>query len=287
MAKKMSAAEMLKGVKKSASATTPAAKKDTRPVWVIDQKENPDVVDLVQLSTITDQLESSRKEHDKAIKAELLERFIGEWWDKKKKPENPRIVIRKLDASGKVTSMDDMSFMFMVKYRSAGLSNVVPNAEDLPQGKTAEDVLLEMLQVAVGISEQKALALLNEDDGEITVVDQLQLAADFDSLLNNDATSSAATKLLTYLMTNEDKKVPSLTPEEKESILQTKQVVTLKEGFFERAHMYVESADQLLKLINFVKATLQISSYEFAISDTPIERTKRLSQVANEYLMQG
>ena len=61
------------------------------------------------------------------------------------------------------------SLMFVVKDRAEGLLGVVPDADQLPEGKTVEDVLLEALTSAqVGLSEKNALRLL-ADDGEIKV----------------------------------------------------------------------------------------------------------------------
>jgi len=284
-AKKPSAKDLLAKAKGGATAKKPAAggKKDDRWTIVLNADEHQDFNDLCQLSTIVNQLEPTRKERDKAVKDDLLDQFCEKWWAERKLPQNPRIVLRKGDST-----MDDMSFMFMVKYRAAGLTNVVPNVEELPEDKTVEDLLLEMLMSKkVGLSEKNAEAILDEEDGEIKVVQKLQLADSLDALLEKPETEKAATKILAFLGAEKGDEVEILTDDEKAGLLQTVQIVTLKEGFFERAAKYVENADQLKKLIEFVKATLQISSYEFAISDTPGDRAKRLETAAASYLTES
>lgn len=277
--KKPSALDLLKKAKGGATKK-PTDKKNDRWTIVLDARDHEDVSDLCQLATIVDQLEPALEERKKSVKDDLLKQFCEKWWDDRKLPQNPKIVTRKQDST-----MDDMSFMFMVKYRAAGLTNVVPNVEDLPEDKTVEDLLLEMLMSKkVGLSEKNAEAILHEESGEIKVTQKLQLSDSLDALLAKSETESAATKLLTFLGAEKNDKVDFLNDEEKSLLLQTIQIVTLKEGFFERAHLYVDNAVQLQKLVEFVRATLQISSYEFAISDTPVDRAKRMQDAAKKYL---
>jgi hypothetical protein len=277
---KKSALDLLKKAKGGAATKKATSKKDDRWTIVLDTEKHEDVLDLCQLATIMNQLKPTHEERAKSVKEDLLKQFCEKWWTDRKLPQNPKIVLRKNGST-----MDDMSFMFMVKYRESGLTNVVPNVEDLPEDKTVEDLLLEMLMSKkVGLSEKNAEAMLNEEDGEIKVVQKLQLSDSLDALLANSATESAATKLLSYLGAEDDDEIEVLTSDEKSSLLQTVQIVTLKEGFYERATKYVDNAVQLRNLIEFVKATLQISNYEFAISDTPVDRAKRMQQAAEEYL---
>lgn len=277
---KKSALDLLKKAKGGAATKKATSKKDDRWTIVLDSDKHEDINDLCQLATIMNQLKPTHEERAKSVKEDLLKQFCEKWWTDRKLPQNPKIVLRKNGST-----MDDMSFMFMVKYRESGLTNVVPNVEDLPEDKTVEDLLLEMLMSKkVGLSEKNAEAMLNEEDGEIKVVQKLQLSDSLDALLANSATESAATKLLSYLGAEDDDEIDVLTSDEKSSLLQTVQIVTLKEGFYERATKYVDNAIQLRNLIEFVKATLQISNYEFAISDTPVDRAKRMQQAAEEYL---
>lgn len=278
--KKPSALDLLKKAKGGATTKKPTSKKNDRWTIVLDARDHEDVSDLCQLATIVDQLSPALEERKKAVKDDLLKQFCEKWWSDRQLPQNPKIVTRKQDST-----MDDMSFMFMVKYRAAGLTNVVPNVEELPEDKTVEDLLLEMLMSKkVGLSEKNAEAILDEESGEIKVEQKLQLADSLDALLAKSETESAATKLLTFLGAEKNDKVEFLNSDEKSLLLQTIQIVTLKEGFFERAHLYVDNAVQLQKLVEFVKATLQISSYEFAISDTPVDRAKRMQDAAKKYL---
>ncbi len=148
------------------------------------------------------------------------------------------------------------SLMFVVKDRAEGLSGVVPDADQLPEGKTVEDVLLEALTSAqVGLSEKNALRLL-ADDGEIKVTHRLELAGSLDALYNSDQPiqKSAAEKLLAYIGAEkgDNDNLKLLTDEEKATLLRTVQIVQLKEGFLERAHIYCETPEQLRKLCEFV-----------------------------------
>ena len=148
------------------------------------------------------------------------------------------------------------SLMFVVKDRAEGLSGVVPDAEQLPEGKTVEDILLAALTSArVGLSEKNTLRLL-ADDGEIKVVQRLELVGSLDDLYNSDQPiqKSAAEKLLAYIGAEKADKdgLKLLTDEEKASLLHTVQIIQLKEGFLERAHIYCETPEQLRKLCEFV-----------------------------------
>lgn len=272
-----SASDLLKKVAKSATKkSTGTKKKDDRWTIHLDESDFSDALDLCQLSTITGQLEATRKERDKTVKSELLKQFCKKWFDEKALPQNPKIVLRK-DGS------DDMSFLFQVKFRKAGLTGVIPNVEDLPEEQTVEELLQMMLtSPKVGLSGKKADSLLEQ--GEIYVQQVVQLADSLDALLEAQSTESAATKLLTYIACTDGSEIEPLSQEERSALLQTTQVVCLKDGFFERAHMFVDSADQLIKLIDFVKGTLSIGSYEFAISDTPNERADRLKKAAVHYI---
>lgn len=283
-APKASGAALLNQLTKGATRKEPtAAQKDERPIWVIDGDAEPDYVDLVGLTTLIGSLNPTLEERQKEVKSKLFLKFTEEWFKQQRPPKNPRIVLRKKDDKGQSTTMDDLSFMFIVKYREQGLTKVVPNVEQLPADKTVEDVLVDMLTSnVVGLSEKNALALL-KDDGEIKVVQKLVLCDSIDVMLeSSDAVIKRAAEKMGVLMTGGS--ADGWTDEERQKCLQTIQIVTLKEGFFERACNYVSNAQQLRKLLEFVKATLQISSFEFAISDSPADRAKRLQATAMEFI---
>lgn len=269
-------ADLLTQLKGSATRKPTAKKKDDRPIIVLEGKDAADVMDLIKLSTIIGELDPTRKERDKEVKSNLFKRFTQTWWEQKALPQNPRIVIRKSAIS------DDMSLLFAVKYREEGLSGKVPDVEDLPDGKTVEDVLFESLTAQVGLSQKNALHLLS-DDGEIIVQQQLQLVGSLDELHNSsdELKKSAATKLMSFMRTG---KGEALTAAERAAILHTVQTISLKKGFLERAHVYCTNVEQLRKLCEFVKTTLAISSVEFAVSDTPRERVNRLQQAVVEFM---
>lgn len=263
---------------KSGASQKKVTKKDERWTIRLEPKDNQDFLDLCCLSTLVKQLTPTQVERDKVVKEKLLKQFTDKWWEDRKLPQNPRVVLSK-------ENMDDMSFIFMVKHRSGGLTNVVPNVEDIPEDTTVEDILFDMLTSSkVGLSDDNADALLNEEDGEITVIQRLELAGSFDELLEKSETESGVNKLLAFLGAGDDDEIEVLDENEKKLLLRTVQIVQIKDGFFERAHKYVDNAEQLRKLLQFVKATLQISNYEFAISDTPTDRAKRLEDAAIEYL---
>lgn len=280
----------LAGLKKKASvkpAVAPA--KDDRPVIVFDAEANPEFMDVVSLSTLVDQLGSTLEGHKNYVKQLLRKKFVETWWNQRALPQNPRIVVKTKDGS------EDMSFMFMVKYREQGLNGVVPNADKLPEGVTAEDFLLKALKTSVGLSQANALRLLNEgeSDPEIKVSQELTLVGTIDSMQasNDPDVRSAVEKLIGFLTADEatgedgdEDELDVLTDDERNKILQTVQTVRVKKGFMERAHMYVESAEQLDKLLEFVKATLQVSSFEYAKSATPAHRAEMLASDARLYL---
>lgn len=283
--------DMMAALAARASAAPAKSKKDERTILTLTAALEAKVMDMIRLTTLTGEIEPLSKQYKNEVTHELFLMWTEKMWSSKSLPDNPRIVINKRESNGAVGSMMDSGCIFQVKFNSNGVKKSLPNKEDLPPGKTAQDVLKEMLMSpAIGLSESKALALLNPETGDIKVETFTTLKDTFDNLYasTDPVTKSAFTKMFTHLMATGDKKgmveVPAYTLEEAQALLVTGQNVTLKDGFFERAVTYCDTLEQLRNLLKFTKPTLSISSVEFAVSDSAPDRLKRHGETVVQFL---
>lgn len=283
------AKDLLSGVAKRGTKAEPKKAETDRWTLTLDDKPKlrDEVDELIRLATVEDEVGPLVKQRKANVTRQLFDIWSEKLWDTKKVPDNPQIKLKKI-VEKKPTQMDDMSLIFQVNFNAKGLDNLVP--KDLPEDKTAQDVLQELLTgPGVGLSEKNALALLKEVDGEIEVTTITDFVGSFnDMYTSSDANiKSAATKLLTYLQAEQsDKpvKMTAFTADEAAAVIKTVQIVRVKEGFFERVCKYVENLEQLRKLVLFIKPTLKISSVEFAISDKKSEKIERLSDTVVDFL---
>ena len=276
---------------RASAAPTKEKKKDERTVLTLTPALEVKVMDMIRLTTLTGEIEPLSKQYKNEVTNELFLIWTDRMWSSKSLPDNPRIVINKRETNGAVGAMKDCGCIFQVKFNSSGVKKSLPNKEDLPAGKSSQDFLKEMLMSpAIGLSEAKALALLNPETGEIQVETFTTLKDTFDNLHASEdpVTKSAFGKMFAHLMATGDKKgmveLPAYTPAEVQALLVTGQTVNLKDGFFERAVTYCDTLEQLRNLLKFTKPTLSISSVEFGVSDSAPDRLKRHGETVVEFL---
>lgn len=281
-------------------AAKAAPKKDDRTVLRLKPELEKKVADYVRLATLSNEVTPLIAQHKNDIVEELFLIWTQSMWDMRPTPDNrcepslpdnPRILIKKRDENGKETNMDDMSLLFQVKFKLDGLDGVV-NTSKLPEGKTLQEALVELLQDPdrVGLTEENVGKLFHPN-GEIDIEEQTMLADSLYNMLHTkDATlKQAAIKLVDYLRAGlkpENKRpvIRFCTTEELKAILVTEEKVMLKEGFFARVPMYCEDIEQMRKLLRLVKPTLQLGSVEFAIGDANSIRVDRLGKTVAEFL---
>lgn len=249
-------------------------------VWYPDAALEQHVLKLIELGYISKTIEPIFVQQKDIVYDRLFNQYTEKMWSLKSKPSNPRIVIKKKE---KDQDSKDMSCMFIVKFRSDGLKDFLPNSEDLSEDKTPLDVLIETLtSKLVGLSKENALKITDPDGGEFIIKNTVNLVASLDTMYygDNPIHKSVATKLLTYLSTTASKSAKMfqgefITEEEKTVVVES-QTLHVKEGFLERACSYCHSEDELQALLKFVKISFYCQNFEFAIGDDVAERNERL-----------
>lgn len=293
MAKAKTSMDMLKHVASKATKATPKKEGDDR--WTLNLADDPgleqDVYDYVRVKTVANELDPLVKQRKAEVELELFSLWADKFWQDKKVPSNPRVLIKKRDEKGQPTQMDDASMILQVQFKKGEISKVVPSTDNLSPDQTIQDVLKEMLMSeAVGLDEKKADEFLHPETGEIIVEDEVYFVDSLNSMLTHksEVVRSAAEKLLAYVSA-EGKNVRNepLTDAEKAEIFKTRQIVSMREGFYERAFTYCKTRDQLYNLILFTKPGFVLSSVQFAISDKRPERVDRLAQTVSEFLGNG
>jgi hypothetical protein len=280
------AADLLKKATSKVTRQPTKSKADERPTLVLTLDDEAKVIKLIEVATLTDELNPLLTQHKKQVGDLLFGLWLDAMWKERKQPENPRVIIKKRDAAGKVTVLEDMRCMLQVKFREAALQTVLPDAATLPDDQTLVELLIKTLtDENIGLTPENARKFVND---EIVITDRVQLCKPLDQLYysTDPKEKSLGTKLLTYINARDGdkKKLPLLTEEEATQLLVTKQIVSLKDGVGERACMYARSIDELRKLLIFIRPVIQVAGFEFGISDEPKERLDRMKNMVTTYL---
>ena len=280
----------------AAKATRKPTTKDDDWVLQLDDSFEAEVAEYIPLGVLSKDTTALCAPRKSDITSKLLDIWCHRLWEtreKKTQPDNPRIMVKKRNEQGQRTGLDDMSFLFEVKYRADGMTKKLPEPEQLPEGVTVNDKLFEMLiSPEVGLTDKNARALINPIEGDIQILNVVELAAPFNTMLNSDqpVLKSAADKMMSYFEAKVAKpsekvvKLAPMTDEESSACLRSVQRAFLKEGFFGRACGYCRSEEEVNKLIRFVNPTLSVGSLQFAISDSKRDRAERLEKVLHEFL---
>lgn len=233
----------------------------------------------IGLSVVLDKLESANKSRVDELKEKLFDAWTENMWTAKSQPQNIKLIVK--DDAGR----DDATMTFQVQFRADGLRNVFP--DELPEDKTIQDLLLEALTSdAVGLSESNATKLLNAIDGDIAVTQQVGLADTFDKLLasKDEGVVKAANKFMSLALCDDKAAVKLLSDEDRAVLFRTRQIVLLKEGFFERACGYCRNVGELRKLLTLLKVKLVAGNFDFGVSSTEKDRVVRLEAIAREFV---
>lgn len=253
-------------------------------VWLPDEELTPHVLRLIEAGYVSNILTPIFKSRQTLVADKLFEIFVKKMWSEKVVPDNPRIVIKKVGSEAR-----DMAFMFIVKFRKDAISKILPTPDELKDGQTPHDVLIELLVKGVGLSIDNAKKITSED-GEFQIVNNVNLVDSFNAMFYGEDTikKSASSKLLTYINATlqKGKKKVDLEPftEEEQGIIEVEQLLMIKENFIQRACLYCENVDQLRSLLKFVKVSLVCQNYEYAIGDEPSERNNRIEKAVKEML---
>ena len=276
----MATKDLLASAKTKAKKAEPKGKKNEIREIVIDDSE---VLTLIEIASLTGDLKPLEDQHKAVVQTRLFERWTDEMWRDKKKPENFKAVIKK------TSGMDDARCNFILKINSGGLAKVAPDEADVPDGKTVQEVLAEMVVEQCKLTPANAKKFVDE---EVEITDEITLADSFDKMYygEDETKKQIASLLLAYAQARPKKgeKTVRLDPfndELQEALLVTRQVVKIKDGMEERVFTYCDSLDQLRALLTFCSVTKQVSNFEFAVSDDPKARHQRQQDVVAKYLI--
>lgn len=288
-----------------ASATKTAKRKPTkkekeRTVLSLNKSDQRKVVDFCRVQALADAVKP-QVDQRKRVGCELtFAVWTQNWFDNKAVPDNPYIVEKNQD--GAKAGTDDIQCLFMVKERSSGLADRIPDPEDLPDEKTPTAFLAELIAATCfPVSDKGKTAAKKEADAlkraqafvtnEVEITEQVNLAKTFTAMYygEDETLKSAATKLLTLIQSkpegdDETVEINAFTDQEREGLLVTEQVVSLKRGYFGML-TYCKTVEELRSLLLFCKVTITLQNVEFGISDSAEEKVRRMQDTVAEFLL--
>lgn len=309
MVTKTSPANKLKDLKKKAKRKEPKGNKELRVVGVLPELQ-PSIRQLCELAHIFDAIKPLFDQHKGAAQEQFFLIWTEEMWESRSKPENFNVRLKRLDAEGKPTALDDTQCQFQLKFRSAGISKKLPNEEDLPEldcicgrkkdcelcegsgtyQQTVAEVLIDTLVDVVGLSEENAREFVER---EVTIEDDYDFAMPINKMTqqkDGEALKTLGDKLIAYLHARARKaggkvSLDAITDEEIVEGLNYYQVVSLKEGLLDRIFQYAGSLEQLRKLLKFIDVTRQVSNFDYGISDEADVKVERVKEAVSRYLV--
>jgi hypothetical protein len=262
---------LLDQIKKSATKKSQKEVKQTNPIWLANtilNKEDVSVVEeTISLALITKELGSPFAEAKKLVNTLLFDSYVDLWWKTREIPRNPRLVVQH-------DNKDDSSLLFVVKLQT-GLSSLLDLGEDSDPKQEFHKLLVE-----TGINPKKGALLISRD---LIVEERVEFTNSLDVLYQQEETKLATQKLLAYLTKG---KAKPLTDSERGLLLIKKRIVYLACDFFDHILDYCTKKEELKTLLLVTKPIFQLSSFEFAIGDTPTNRVQRLREIASRYLIE-
>lgn len=283
----VSAADKLKALKSVTKTKEKApAKNDIRAIDFTGTKDQDTIVKLGEVAYLDGQFDPILGQHKTAAQEALFNRITEEMWNTQRLPDNFKARVKKIGPDGKPTTFDDIAMNFILKFRSDCLKSKLPKSSELPEDKTVHEVLPDTL-VALGLDKDKAHKFSQQ---EFEVVESTGLPeGGLDAMLAAEEGSDlrAVGDFILACVTAEGKelsKIKPLTDEQRAAAMETTQTYKVKDGVEERLLGYVDSLDQLRKLMSFMSVTKQVSNFEFGISDEVTDRNKRLTEIAGRYI---
>jgi len=307
---KKSTADQLKSLKKKAKRKETKGKKEIRVVGILPELQ-PDIRQLCELAHIFDAIKPLFEQHKAAAQEEFFLMWTEEMWEGKGKPDNFNVRLKRLDAEGNPTALDDTQCQFQLKFRKSGIAGKLPNEEDLPEldcicGKKADcelcegegtyqqtvgEVLIDTLHSdVVGLSKENAREFVEK---EVNIDDDYDFAMPINKMTqqkDGEALKTLGDKLIAYLHARARKaggkvSLAAITDDEIVEGLNYYQVVSLKEGLLDRIFQYADSLEQLRKLLKFIAVTRQVSNFDYGISDEADAKVERVKEAVSRYLV--
>lgn len=259
--------------------TTTKVKEDDRPVVKIDEETQEQFVDFAAASEIFALAEERKKSLSVPLIDVIFDRYVDTLWATKRKPQNPNIkasVEGKLEATG----------MFVI---STGARIQVPTPK-VNEGEPLEDAMIRSL-TDIGISRTNAANFVTN---EVSFVPSWNLNFT-ETLQSQDDPQREAAEVLFCVINGEDAEGNALDADARLEQLKsisdngwdalrekivgnTTYVPSLVDGdgFLDRVCNYVDSRDELGKLLALFKPTKGFRSVKFAVMDNETVKKQRL-----------
>lgn len=262
-----------------AAPTTVKVKEDDRPVVMLDADTEEQFIQYAAASEIFARFEERKKSLSAPLTEVLFDKYVDALWNSKRRPQNPNI---KASADGKL----EATGMFTV---TAGQRVQVPMPPVNP-GEPLEDAMIRSL-TGIGMSRTNAATFVTN---EISFVPKWDLNFT-ESLQADDDNQRTAAEVLFCVINGEDADGNALDLASRLSFLEsisengwnalrdkitgsTTYVPSLVDGdgFLDRVCMYVDSRDELGKLLTLFKPVKGFRSVKFAVSDTETAKNQKL-----------
>lgn len=266
-AAKPSGASLLAGLTGKAKTAKPKAAAKERPSLPLTAEQQETYGDFAAVKQLYDVFEARLKSIKGELEPELFEAWLTTFWKNRSVPSNPAL---QASVDGKV----DAEGIYIVQER---FKTQIPDNED-PTGSVAE--LLKKL----GLDDQKAEDLVAN---EVDFSPQIGLKA-FNELVSGHyedkqfveasaAEQAVGQKILEFVQNQ-------LTEDEQALVLQNTPKTVIKKGFLARAVNYASTQEQLAAIFKVFVPVNYPKGAKFGVSDSPVERTSRLLDKANEVL---
>jgi hypothetical protein len=280
-----------------ATPAPPAPAPPQHPGLALPVDELADIAEMIALGEIVKAITRRHETVKLHARAALFRAFTGDWWKRRRKPENPRIVIP--TPAGEPDH--DTLYQLRDQYSLSAFPDADSIAEALAaptpaQAPPAEDAPLTRTQATHLVQEEIA------SDPTLRLRYTLTELAEGHSEENDAGTrafvpatkaeQAIAAKLLGYLLAEprgavkSSVTVPALTHAEREHILVLDPRLHFKDprGFPARLCGYVSTLAQLRRVLLTFRPTQLFSGSHFALAARNGERSARLMLIAAEIL---
>lgn len=231
---------------------------------------------LCDLGFIDQNLKKVMEERKGQMGLDLLKIWAKKMWASRSLPSNCRV-------KNHIGPVTDCCANFIIKFRKNALQTM-----KVPKGMTFEEMAMSTLTSGVvGLTPANAKKFVQE---EIVITENFSIdLTALNAAPEGSPQRALADKFLGYLGAQprgkaNEVKVPPITPEEQLVAFTVTQTVTLKAGLSARIFTYCDTEDQLVKLLQWVAVTKQISDFIVAESDEQDVRKERLGKTLVRFL---
>jgi hypothetical protein len=228
------------------------------------------------LEPVEKRVEQGRNEFGEYALSVMAERLFAN----KSKPSNPLVILKKED--GKT---HDHQFQFSLQDRFKKF--------DLPEGDVDLREHFVNALSAVGLRPADAEKLV-DNELDFSPVPEVKSPKELleghfgekrEWIEATDDQKSAGNKLVAFLVWDGTGDAPEpLTPEEQVLVIESRNGVTVRGGFYDRVATYCQNKEQLLGVFKVVKPIFSLGFLKFALNDTETDKTRRKIEAAADIL---